>query len=141
MIRAFGAHWRIEANRELLPDLVAALHEARLFRMLVPRSLGGEELSPVEYVQAIEEKTNCPSLSKPQIRDGRHSGGDGARAISFSAMKHRLDLSGDYVAATIRAREAGRKSLREAEQAYLRVLQTKLERALLAIISVFYFLP
>jgi alkylation response protein AidB-like acyl-CoA dehydrogenase len=46
---------RIEANRELLPDLVAALHEARLFRMLVPRSLGGEELSPVEYVQAIEE--------------------------------------------------------------------------------------
>src|SRR5947209_7787670 len=46
---------RIEANRELPPDLVAALHEARLFRMLVPRSLGGEELSPVEYVQAIEE--------------------------------------------------------------------------------------
>jgi alkylation response protein AidB-like acyl-CoA dehydrogenase len=46
---------RIEAGRELPADLVAALHEARLFRMLVPRSLGGEELSPVEYVQAIEE--------------------------------------------------------------------------------------
>jgi alkylation response protein AidB-like acyl-CoA dehydrogenase len=46
---------RIEVNRELPLDLVAALHEARLFRMLVPRSLGGEELSPVEYVQAIEE--------------------------------------------------------------------------------------
>src|SRR5246127_2381718 len=51
----FAAAPRIEANRELPPDLVAALHEARLFRMLVPRSLGGEELSPVEYVQAIEE--------------------------------------------------------------------------------------
>jgi hypothetical protein len=51
-------------------------------------------------------------------------------------MKHRLDLSGDYVAATIRAREAAKKSLREAEQAHFRVLQTKLERALLAIISV-----
>jgi hypothetical protein len=56
-------------------------------------------------------------------------------------MKHHLDLSGDYVAATIRAREAAKKSLREAEQAHLRVLQTKLERALLTIISVFYFFP
>jgi len=46
---------RIEAGRDLPPDLVDALHEARLFRMLVPRSYGGEEISPVEYVQAIEE--------------------------------------------------------------------------------------
>ncbi len=46
---------RIEASRELPPDLVDALHEGRLYRMLVPRSLGGEEISPVEYVQAIEE--------------------------------------------------------------------------------------
>jgi alkylation response protein AidB-like acyl-CoA dehydrogenase len=46
---------RIEAGRDLPPDLVEALHQARLFRMLVPRSLGGEEISPIEYVQAIEE--------------------------------------------------------------------------------------
>ncbi len=46
---------RIEAGRELPPDLVIALHEARMFRMLVPRSLGGEEISPVAFVQAIEE--------------------------------------------------------------------------------------
>lgn len=46
---------RIEANRELPADLVDALHEARLYRMLVPRRYGGEELSPVDYVQAIEE--------------------------------------------------------------------------------------
>ncbi len=46
---------RIDAGRELPPDIVDALHEARLFRMLVPRSLGGEELSPVLFVQAIEE--------------------------------------------------------------------------------------
>jgi alkylation response protein AidB-like acyl-CoA dehydrogenase len=46
---------RIEAGRQLPADLVDALHEARLFRMLVPRSLGGEEISLVEYVQAIEE--------------------------------------------------------------------------------------
>ena len=36
----------IEATRELTPDIVSALHEAGLFRMLLPRSLGGEELSP-----------------------------------------------------------------------------------------------
>src|ERR1700739_2037316 len=46
---------RIEAERTLPPDLVDALHEARLWRMLLPRSYGGDEVSPVDYVQAIEE--------------------------------------------------------------------------------------
>ncbi len=46
---------RIEADRELPADLVAALHEARLWRMLLPRAYGGDEVSPVDYVQAIEE--------------------------------------------------------------------------------------
>jgi len=46
---------RIELNRELPADLLDALHEARLWRMLVPRAYGGDEVSPVEYVQAIEE--------------------------------------------------------------------------------------
>ncbi len=46
---------RIEAGRELPPDLVDVLHQARLYRMLVPRSLGGEEIPLAEYVQAIEE--------------------------------------------------------------------------------------
>ncbi len=46
---------RIEANRELTDDVVAALHEAGLFRMLLPRSLGGGELPPEMFVQTIEE--------------------------------------------------------------------------------------
>jgi alkylation response protein AidB-like acyl-CoA dehydrogenase len=46
---------RIEAERGLPAELVDALHEARLYRMLVPRSLGGEEASLPEYVEAIEE--------------------------------------------------------------------------------------
>jgi alkylation response protein AidB-like acyl-CoA dehydrogenase len=46
---------RIETGRELPPDLVNALHDARMFRMLVPRSLGGDEVSPVAFMQAIEE--------------------------------------------------------------------------------------
>jgi alkylation response protein AidB-like acyl-CoA dehydrogenase len=46
---------RIEANRELPADLVDALHEARMFRMLIPRSLGGDEVSPLTFIRAIEE--------------------------------------------------------------------------------------
>jgi len=46
---------RIEAGRELPPDIVDALHEARLFRMLVPRSLNGEEVSPIVFMQVVEE--------------------------------------------------------------------------------------
>ena len=53
--RLAAAAPRIEAGRELPPDIVEALHEARLFRMLVPRSLGGDEVSPVAFMQAIEE--------------------------------------------------------------------------------------
>jgi indole-3-acetate monooxygenase len=50
-----GAASRIEAERQLPADLVDALHDARLFRMLVPRSLGGEEISPIAFMQTIEE--------------------------------------------------------------------------------------
>jgi alkylation response protein AidB-like acyl-CoA dehydrogenase len=46
---------RIDAGRELPPDLVDALHAARLYRMLVPRSLGGEEISPVAFMATVEE--------------------------------------------------------------------------------------
>lgn len=45
----------IEEARDLPADLVAALHEAGLFRMLLPRSIGGGELPPAEYVQTLEE--------------------------------------------------------------------------------------
>jgi alkylation response protein AidB-like acyl-CoA dehydrogenase len=50
-----AAAQRIEAGRELPPDVVDALHEARLFRMLVPRSYGGDEVSPVAFMAALEE--------------------------------------------------------------------------------------
>jgi indole-3-acetate monooxygenase len=53
--RIAAAAPRIESGRELPRDVVDALHEARLFRMLVPRSLDGEEVSPIVFMQAIEE--------------------------------------------------------------------------------------
>ncbi len=45
---------RIEAERALPADVIAALHEARLFRLLLPRSLGGDELHLKSLAQVIE---------------------------------------------------------------------------------------
>lgn len=45
----------VEAARRLPEPLVARLHEARLFRMLLPRSVGGDQIDPVNYFLAIEE--------------------------------------------------------------------------------------
>jgi alkylation response protein AidB-like acyl-CoA dehydrogenase len=46
---------RIDASRRLPSDLVAALIQAGLFRMLVPRSLGGSELPLLHFSEVIEE--------------------------------------------------------------------------------------
>jgi alkylation response protein AidB-like acyl-CoA dehydrogenase len=45
---------RIEAARALPADVVAALHDAKLFRLLLPRSLGGDELDLKTLAQVIE---------------------------------------------------------------------------------------
>ncbi|MFL5254537.1 MAG: acyl-CoA dehydrogenase family protein [Rhodopila sp.] len=45
---------RIEANNELPSDVLDAMHDARMFRLLLPRSLGGAELRPIDYIQCVE---------------------------------------------------------------------------------------
>jgi alkylation response protein AidB-like acyl-CoA dehydrogenase len=45
----------IERRRELPEAIVEALVERGLFRLLLPRALGGAELPPAAYVQVIEE--------------------------------------------------------------------------------------
>src|SRR5246127_4368937 len=45
----------IETTRRLPELLVARLHETRLFRMLLPRSAGGDQIDPVNSLLAIEE--------------------------------------------------------------------------------------
>ena len=45
----------IERTQRIPPHILDALHEARLFRMLYPRSVGGDEVEPGAYVLALEE--------------------------------------------------------------------------------------
>ncbi|MBV9860412.1 MAG: acyl-CoA dehydrogenase family protein [Alphaproteobacteria bacterium] len=45
----------IEAARRLPEPLLTELHERRLFRMLLPRSVGGDEIDPGTYIRALEE--------------------------------------------------------------------------------------
>jgi indole-3-acetate monooxygenase len=50
-----GAADEIERTRRIPEPLLGHLHEARLFRMLLPRSAGGDETEPSVYVAALEE--------------------------------------------------------------------------------------
>ncbi len=45
----------IERTRRLPPALLSALHDAKLFRLLLPRSAGGEEVTPGTYMESVEE--------------------------------------------------------------------------------------
>ena len=45
----------IEQSRSLPQELRAALHGAGLFRLLLPRKFGGEEVEPATFVTAVEE--------------------------------------------------------------------------------------
>ena len=45
----------VEAERRLVPALLDGLHEAGLFRLLLPRVLDGGEVDPVTFVDVVEE--------------------------------------------------------------------------------------
>lgn len=46
---------RIEAERQLPGDVVAALHQARMFRLMLPKALGGDELDLATFAEVMEE--------------------------------------------------------------------------------------
>jgi alkylation response protein AidB-like acyl-CoA dehydrogenase len=45
----------IEASQDIPEPVISKLHESRLFRMLLPRSVGGDQVEPWTYLSAIEE--------------------------------------------------------------------------------------
>ncbi len=44
----------IERGREVTPEIVAAMKQRGIFRMLLPRSIGGAELDPLTYTAVLE---------------------------------------------------------------------------------------
>ena len=49
-----AAAGRIEKEREIPAEVIEAMHAARLFRMLIPASIGGEEVEPATFFQVME---------------------------------------------------------------------------------------
>ncbi|HTK91650.1 MAG TPA: acyl-CoA dehydrogenase family protein [Verrucomicrobiae bacterium] len=45
----------VESERRLVPALLDGLHEAGLFRLLLPRVLDGGEVDPITFVEVVEE--------------------------------------------------------------------------------------
>jgi indole-3-acetate monooxygenase len=49
-----GATDRVDRDRVIPADVLDAMHEARLFRTLIPASIGGEEVEPATFFHVIE---------------------------------------------------------------------------------------
>jgi indole-3-acetate monooxygenase len=45
---------RIEVRNELPPDVLDAMFDAGMFKLLLPRAFGGLELKPLDYIQCVE---------------------------------------------------------------------------------------
>ena len=49
-----AAKRRIEERRALPEDVLSALHEARLFRLMLPRAIGGDECDLLTFARVLE---------------------------------------------------------------------------------------
>ena len=109
---------RIEAACALPPDVLDALHEAKLFRMLLPRSLGGAELELAAFFQvigAIAEGDASTAWSRDAERRLRDVGrlpraGRGARDLRRRARGAGLGISRRRVPRGAGRRAAGRST-------------------------------
>jgi indole-3-acetate monooxygenase len=45
---------RIDAINELPPDVLDAMFDAGMFKLLLPRAFGGYELKPIDFIQCVE---------------------------------------------------------------------------------------
>jgi len=80
-----AASEEIERTRRLPEAVLAALHEARLFRMLLPRSVGGDEVTPGTYFAAVEEIAKADASTAWNIFVGNSSALVGAYIAADTA--------------------------------------------------------
>lgn len=57
--RISSASDEVERTRLIGEPLLTDLHNARLFRLLLPRSAGGEQVDPGSYFEAVEAVSGC----------------------------------------------------------------------------------
>ncbi|MFV0295684.1 MAG: acyl-CoA dehydrogenase family protein [Hyphomicrobiaceae bacterium] len=76
-----AASGRIETDRELPADLLAALHDARIFRVTLPKSLGGEEIDLATFAEVAEIIANADASTAWCVGQG----GGCALSASFLA--------------------------------------------------------
>jgi alkylation response protein AidB-like acyl-CoA dehydrogenase len=83
-----GAADRAEREREIPEEVVSALHDAQLFRLLLPRAYGGAEARPAEYLQMIEEIAKADASTAWCV--GQGSGGMIAAAYLKPEVAHEI---------------------------------------------------
>src|SRR5688572_11609388 len=59
-----------EQRRRLAPEVISGLREAGLFRLLLPRSLGGFELDPATCALVVEEIAGFDSAAGWALQNG-----------------------------------------------------------------------
>jgi alkylation response protein AidB-like acyl-CoA dehydrogenase len=65
-----GKSAEIDEARRLPPDVVARVRQAGMFRLVMPKSWGGPELSTIEQVEVIEELSKAERIGR-MVRDDR----------------------------------------------------------------------
>ncbi len=105
---------RIEAERRIVPEVIAALHEAGLFRMLLPASFGGGAADVLAFNQVIETiatadastawclaqqvaSTQTASYLDPKVAREIFAGPDGAVAWGPPAGAKAVVVDGGYI--------------------------------------------
>ena len=89
-----GAADRIERERAISEDVISALHDRQLFRLLLPRTCGGAEVQPAVYLQVIEEIAKADASTAWCL--GQGCGGTTAAAYLKPEVVH--DIFGDRCA-------------------------------------------
>jgi alkylation response protein AidB-like acyl-CoA dehydrogenase len=82
---------QIEAEREIPENVLSALHAARLFRLLIPRSCDGEEVSPIGFFQVLEAVARADASTAWCLGQGAV----GAIAAAYLRPEVARDIFGD----------------------------------------------
>ena len=91
----------MEASRRLPPAVVEALHDAALFRLLLPRFLAGGEVDPVTFVHVIEAIAMADAQHRVVPLPGR-------RLLHGGRLSHPRGRAGDLRPPRRRARLGAR---------------------------------